>query len=151
MKILLQIALIFGICIIGDMISAVLPFTFPGSILAMIILLLLLVACIVKPTQLEETGGFLSKNMAFFFIPANVSVMEYFDIIGPVALQIIFISIVSMLCTFAAAAYSAQFAILIQRKITARRATNSKENGSLHVPTNGESEQNETSSGEDVK
>jgi len=117
MKILLQIAIVFGICIIGDMISAVLPFAFPGSILAMLILLLLLISRLVKPAQLEETGSFLSKNMAFFFIPANVSVMEHFDIIGPVALQIIFISIVSMLATFAAAAYSAELAIFIQKKI----------------------------------
>ena len=123
MKILLQIAFIFGICVVGDMISAVLPFTFPGSILAMVILLLLLILRAVKPSQLDETGGFLSKNMAFFFIPANVSVMEHFDIIGPVALQIIFISIVSMLCTFAAAAYSAELAIFIQKKIAAHRGT----------------------------
>src|SRR5574344_1430670 len=123
MKILLQIGIIFGICIIGDMISAVLPFTFPGSILAMIILLILLAMRLIKPAQLEETGGFLSKNMAFFFIPANVSVMEHFDIIGPIALQLIFISIVSMLCTFAAAAYSAELAIFIQKKIATRHAS----------------------------
>jgi holin-like protein len=117
MKILLQIAFIFGICVVGDMISAVLPFTFPGSILAMVILLLLLILRAVKPSQLDETGGFLSKNMAFFFIPANVSVMEHFDIIKPVIIQILFISIVSMLATFAVAAYSAELTITIQRKI----------------------------------
>lgn len=122
MKILLQIALILGICIAGDLISSLLPFTFPGSILAMLILLVLLFAHIVKPKALSETGDWLSKNMAFFFIPANVSVMEHFDIIGPVALQIIFISIVSMLATFAVSAYTAEFVIFLQRRIAPHAA-----------------------------
>ena len=121
MKILLQLALIFAICILGDIISAVLPFTFPGSILAMIILLLLLFSKIVKPSSLKETGNWLSTNMAFFFIPPNVSIMEHFDLIKPVALQIIFISIVSLLATFAVAGYSAELTIFIQKKISCRK------------------------------
>lgn len=121
MKILLQLAVIFSICLAGDFISSLLPFTFPGSIIAMLILLILLLCKAIKPCQLEESGSFLQKNMAFFFLPANVSIMEKFNIVSSVLWQIIFISIISLLVTFIVASYSAELAILIQNKIKSRK------------------------------
>lgn len=122
MKILLQIALIFGLCILGDFISALLPFTFPGSIIAMLLLLILLLTKAVKPAFLDETGSWLTQNMAFFFLPANVGIMEHFDLLKPVVLQIIFIAIVSTIATFAAASYAARLVIFIQERIKNRNS-----------------------------
>ncbi|NCC13145.1 MAG: CidA/LrgA family protein, partial [Spirochaetia bacterium] len=33
MKYLTQLALIFGICLVGDLVSSLLPFSFPGSVI----------------------------------------------------------------------------------------------------------------------
>lgn len=121
MKILLQLALIFGICIIGDLISPLLPFTFPGSIIAMLLLLILLLTKLVKPSLLKETSGYLTQNMAFFFLPANIGIMEHLDLIKPVVLQLIFICIISTIATFAAASYAARFVIFLQDKYRNRK------------------------------
>lgn len=123
MKILLQLALIFGICLAGDFISPLLPFTFPGSIIAMLILLVLLLTKIVKPSLLSETNGYFTQNMAFFFLPANIGIMEHLDLIKPVVIQLIFICIVSTVATFAAASYAARFVIFLQDKARNRKHT----------------------------
>ena len=39
MNILLQLAIIFGICLISEIISAMLPFAMPASIIGMLLLL----------------------------------------------------------------------------------------------------------------
>ena len=93
MTILLQLALIFGICLMGEAISALLPIVFPGSICAMLILLVLLCAKIVKIDQLAPTGPWLQKNMAFFFLPANISIMEEFGLISQFWLRLLFVGI----------------------------------------------------------
>ena len=123
MKILLQLALIFGICLVGDFISPLLPFTFPGSIIAMLILLVLLLAKVVKPSLLSETNGYFTQNMAFFFLPANIGIMEHLELIKPVVIQLIFICIISTVATFAAASYAARFVIFLQDKTRNRKHT----------------------------
>ena len=42
MKIIIQIAIIFSICWVSQMIEALLPIAFPASVIAMVLLLLLL-------------------------------------------------------------------------------------------------------------
>ena len=66
MKILLQLAGIFALCLVGEGISDVLPFAFPGSAIAMILLLLGFLFKVIKPSAVEETGNFLLGNMAVF-------------------------------------------------------------------------------------
>ena len=38
MNIMVELALIFGVCLAGEGISAVLPFAFPASVIAMLLL-----------------------------------------------------------------------------------------------------------------
>ena len=44
MKILIQLTILFAICLVGQLISGFLPFAVPGSVISMVILLLLLLA-----------------------------------------------------------------------------------------------------------
>ena len=74
MNILMQTAVLLLICFAGEGISLVLPFAFPSSVISMILLFILLATKIVKLKQIEEVTGFLTKNMAFFFLPAGVVV-----------------------------------------------------------------------------
>ena len=121
MTALVQLALIFGICLAGEAISALLPIVFPGSICAMLILLVLLCTKVVKTNQLAPTGTWLQKNMAFFFLPANISIMEEFGLISQFWLRLLFIGILTTIITFAAAAGAATLAIIIQEKIRGAR------------------------------
>lgn len=117
MKILLQLAFVCAICIAGNAISSILPFTFPGSIIAMLLLFLLFCLRAVKVEQINPTGKWLQDNMAFFFLPANLMIMEELELISQVWVQLLLISVVSTIVTFAAAAWAATFAAKLQDKL----------------------------------
>ena len=70
-KLLVQIGIVFGICLVGEGIAAVLPFAFPASVLSMLLLFVLLLCGVLKVEHIREKGDFLLKNMAFFFIPVS--------------------------------------------------------------------------------
>lgn len=106
MKIIHELAIIFAITLCGEMVSSLLPFTIPPAIVALVLLLVLLLARIVKPSQIETTSNWLLSNMSILFIPACVSILEHIELLKSAWWQIIVISIVSFLLTFLAAGYS---------------------------------------------
>ena len=67
MRVLLQLALILGICYAGDLIHDYTGIPVPGNILGMLILLLLLCLKIVKLDQIREVSDFFLKRLSFFF------------------------------------------------------------------------------------
>lgn len=100
MKIITQIGVLFGVCLGGVGISAILPFPFPASVSAMLLLVALLLCRVVKPGQIDEIAGFLTKNMAILFLPAAVGIIESLDILRDSGIQILIICLVSTLLTF---------------------------------------------------
>ena len=81
MKILLQIALVFGIYWVSQGIEAILPVAFPASVISLLLLLVLLLTGIVKMDHVREKSDFLLGNLGFFFIPVSVSIINYVDLI----------------------------------------------------------------------
>lgn len=72
-----QAAIIFGVCLISEGISALIPVAFPASVIALLLLMLLLFTGALKPEHIKDLSGFLVANMAFFFLPPCVGVMEH--------------------------------------------------------------------------
>ena len=101
MKIICQIAIIFTICWISQIVEAILPFPFPASVIGMVLLLILLLVRALKLDHIREKSDFLLSNMAFFFIPAGVSIINYFDILASNLIPLLVICLVSTLLTFA--------------------------------------------------
>ena len=101
MKILIQLGLLFGVCILGDLISAVLPFAFPGSVVSMLLMLFLLLSGFMKESAIEESATFFLKNMTFFFIPFGVGILRYATLIRSVWWQLLVVNLVSLLACFA--------------------------------------------------
>ena len=106
MKIIKQIGIVIGLCWISLVIEKLLPFSFPASVIGMILLLICLFTGILKLEHIREKSDFLLSNMAFFFIPAGVSMINYLDILMENLVPILVISIVSTFVTFIAAALS---------------------------------------------
>lgn len=106
MKIIKQIGIIFSICWIAQIVESVLPFDFPASVIGMVMLFLLLAFGWLKVDYIREKSDFLLSNMAFFFIPAGVSIINYFDVLKNCVLQLIVICAVSTVVTFTVTAYS---------------------------------------------
>ncbi len=106
MKILIQISLLFGVCILGDLISAVLPFAFPGSVISMLLMLFLLLSGWMKESTIGESANFLLTNMTFFFIPFGVGILRYATLIKSVWWQLLVVNLVSLLACFAASSWT---------------------------------------------
>ncbi|GAA0279721.1 CidA/LrgA family protein [Faecalicatena contorta] len=106
MKIIRQIGIIFTVCWLSQVIAEFLPFDFPASVIGMIFLFICLLTGMLKIEHIQEKSDFLLGNMAFFFVPAGVSIMNYFDILKSSAVQLLIICIVSTVITFAVTAYS---------------------------------------------
>ncbi len=93
---LFQLFILFGTALLGQVISGLLPFPFPGTMIAALILFLLLEFNIVKLDQLKDVIHLSNKYLAFVFIPAGVAIMEYFLEFSPVVwLKIFFVVILS--------------------------------------------------------
>ena len=116
LKILKQVTVIFTVCVIGDIISSFLPIPFPGSVLAMIILFFCLLCGAVKTAQVDSIADFFLQNMAFLFIPATVSIIEYLDVLKSVLFQFIFICLITTVITFVCTAYSVKGIIYLMNK-----------------------------------
>ncbi|HIV20174.1 MAG TPA: CidA/LrgA family protein [Candidatus Merdivicinus intestinigallinarum] len=117
MKLLIQIGIIFGVCWVGEGLSKLLPL--PGSVISMILLFLLLLTKLLKPAHIAEKSDFLLKNMAFFFIPAGVAIMESLGVLWENLLPFLTVCFVTMVITFAATAYTVRLVIWLQNRLSA--------------------------------
>lgn len=106
MKIIKQFGIIFSLCWLATVIEGLLPIAFPASVIAMLLLLVCLLAGVLKIDHIREKSDFLLANMAFFFIPAGVNMINYLDILKENWLPLLLICVITTVVTFAATAYS---------------------------------------------
>ena len=115
MKIICQIGVIFAVCWFSQLIEAALPVPFPARVIGM--LLALLATGLLKIEHIREKADFLLANMAFFFLPAGVSVINYFDVLGRSAVALVLVCLLSTVITFGATALSIRFTLrLLERR-----------------------------------
>lgn len=117
MKILKQLTILFTICFFSEIIVSFFPFSFPASVFAIIVLFLLLLFKIIKQYSIDEVCNFLQNNMALFFIPPAISILEEFHIFKNKIIYIIIISFISFIITFIVTAFTINFVIFIQKKL----------------------------------
>lgn len=84
MKIFNQLGIILGIWASGELISSMLSnfFNLPGTIVGMILLFLLLQFKVIKEQDIKDVADFLLNNMAIFFVPAGVSLINSLGLIS---------------------------------------------------------------------
>lgn len=115
MKLIKQMTLIFAVCLAGVVLSKIVPL--PATILAMAIMLILLGTKAVKLENIEEAAGLILGNMAMFFIPSNVSILENLEYMTGNILKLIFICVITTAITFAAGAYTVTAVSALQKKL----------------------------------
>ena len=108
MKLLCQVGVIFGVCWISQILESLLPIPFPASVIGMVLLFILLATGVLKLEHVREKADFLLANMAFFFLPAGVSVMNYFDVLV--------ICLVTTVLVFGATALSIKFTLRLMER-----------------------------------
>lgn len=116
MKIIYQIGIIFSLCRVSQIVEALLPIDFPASVIGMILLFALLVFRVLKVEHIREKSDFLLANMAFFFVPAGVSIINYFDVLKSSVVQLLLICLFTTVLTFAATAGSIRLTLKLMNR-----------------------------------
>lgn len=75
---------------IGELFSLLIGHYIPGNIIGMFLLFLSLYLKIINPRHIKETASVITKNMAIFFIPATVGIMEYTQLLSNYFVAIFF-------------------------------------------------------------
>ncbi len=113
MSALRQLSLLFALYLLAVWVCGLLPF---ASVLGMLLLLLLLLAGVVKPRQVERGADLLLQNMMLLFVPAGVSILEYFPLIRDKVPVLILIALVTLAVTLAATAFTVKAAAALLGK-----------------------------------
>ena len=116
MKIIYQIGIIFTLCWASEIIEGLLPFFFPASVIGMILLFILLAFRVLKVEHIREKSDFLLSNMAFFFIPAGVSIINYFDVLKGNVGKLLLICFLTTILTFATTAWTIRGVLRLQNR-----------------------------------
>lgn len=116
MKLLYQLLIIFSICLCSEFVSSLFPFPFPASVLSLFLLFLLLLSKCLKTDHIKEVSEFLLHNMAFFFIPAGVGILEQFSALRSCWFPFLLICLCSTFLTFATTAFTVSFVIKIMNR-----------------------------------
>ena len=116
MNIVMELALIFGVCLVGIGIAELLPFTVPYSVLSLLVLTFLLYRKILKPEQIQDAGGFFIRNMGIFFVPAVVGTLEYVETLKNYLVPFLVITLVTTPLVYFITGWSDQLCLKLWRK-----------------------------------
>ena len=115
MNIMGELALIFGICLVGEGVAALLPVAFPASVISMVLLMVLLLTGVVKDRHIQTASHFLVANMAFFFLPSFVGLLEHVELLKSRALPLVFIVVATTPVVYLATAWTVRLLMLRYR------------------------------------
>lgn len=99
-KILFQLFVILLICLAAEAAVSILPFSFPGSVAAILIFAALLMSKIIKEEQIKETADFMMANMALVFVPLNVGALEELGVLKGRLFSFFLVVVLSLVITF---------------------------------------------------
>ena len=81
MKYIFQLAIIFGISFIGELLNALFPLPVPARVYGLAILFILLCTKIIKLEQVETVSEYLMAIMPIFFIEPTVGIMKSYGLV----------------------------------------------------------------------
>lgn len=79
--VILQLAVIFIFLGLGELIVYLTGIPVPSSIIGMLLLTLALQLKVVRLRHVAGVADFLVANLGFFFVPAGVALLGYFDLL----------------------------------------------------------------------
>ena len=116
MSVIAELALIFGICLAGEVIAALLPVQFPASVIGLLLLMVLLFTGVIKTRHIQRVTEFFMANMAFVFVPACVSVMQQYELIRPQLLVFLGICLLTTPLVYLTTAWTVQGIMALRRR-----------------------------------
>ena len=109
MKYMYQLAIIFIITFLGEVMYKFIPLPIPASIYGMILMLICLKSKIIKIEQVKTAGNFILEVMPVMFIPAAVGLITVWKEISDIILPILIITILTTIIVMATTGIVTQF------------------------------------------
>ena len=103
-----ELAIVFGVCLVCEGVVSLLPFAFPASVLSMLVLLGLLLSGILKERHIGRVCTFFVGNMAFFFLPSCVGLLEHWGTLSAVLIPFFIVSALTTPLVYAVTAWTIQ-------------------------------------------
>lgn len=113
-KIIIQIAILYGIYLFGVLIQESLNLFVPGSVIGMILLFILLMTKVIKVTWIEDGSKLIINHLTLFFIPATAGIINYFGLFKGKGFYLILIALLSTALVMATSGIVSQW--LLRRK-----------------------------------
>lgn len=111
MKYVKQFLIILFISFLGELLKWMIPLSIPASIYGMILLFLALEFKIIKVSDVKETSVFLIEIMPIMFVPPGVGLLESWDELQPIWIQVVVITLVSTVAVMAVSGVVTQWMI----------------------------------------
>ena len=112
-----QLSIIFGCLAFGELIVYLTDIEFPASIVGMLLLTTLLQLKIIRLEWIKPASNILNQNIGLFFVPAGVSIIEYFGIVKVALIPIIIASVISTILVILSTGWSFNLVRKLQLKI----------------------------------
>src|SRR5699024_5819751 len=109
LRIIYQIAILFGVFYIGNCIQRFFGLFIHGSVIGLILMFILLTTGIVNPRFIQDGFSYMLKHLVSFFIPTTVGVINFYHFFVGKGILLIVITIISSLLVMISAGYTSQF------------------------------------------
>ncbi len=116
MRYIRQFLIIVLLSFVGELLHEIIPLQIPSSIYGFILLFAALCTGVIKLPQVKETAKFLIDIMPLLFVPAGVGLLESWDVLRPILLQVIVILVVSTVLVMGVSGLVTQKIILRKKK-----------------------------------
>ena len=108
-QIIFQVIILYLFSALGSFLVELLPFSFPGSIAGLLILLACLLLKIIPANLIKDGAGFLLAFLALFFVPATAGIMDYPQLASSKGVLIVVALIISTMFTIIVAGKVCQY------------------------------------------
>lgn len=134
MNYLRELGIILAVCVAGEVLSVIIGGVLPGNVLGMILLLVLLAVRLIKASQVEHAADFFLKNMAIFFLPVSLGILEIYSQLKSQLAAILAVCVITTFLTAFATAATVHFILIFQRKkAIEKRKLGRKKGGSVNA------------------
>lgn len=116
-NLLKQFSIILSIYFLGEIIQKASGIPIPGNVIGMLILFFGLYTGIIKLNIIGKISEFLLDNLAFFFLPAGISLITCFTLLEGKLTAIIVVSLISTVVTMAVTGFTVE----LVKKFLARK------------------------------
>lgn len=117
--IVIHIFILYIFNFIGVWIKDLFSLSVPGSVIGLLLLFILLMTNLIKVEWIEAGAQFFVSNLVFFFIPATVGVIDYFDLFKGKGILLILIALISTILVMTTSGLVSQF--LAKEKVGAKK------------------------------